>query len=145
MGHSVIRAITKSDQRDSGKRAERVLDRFIEYHDEFRSREMPDFNSFSRILHYYATLGQPDSPYSAEYVLNRAINRFYDGYRDLAINSKAFVAVIEAYTAAKHPDAGRFFGFSRGPPVSNSSFCPNICTIRTERRSTPRIGHETKK
>lgn len=103
---SVIRALTQSSARDAGKRAERILDRFIEYHEEQNPREAPNFTSFVRIIYYYVNLDTADSPYSAEYLLNRAINRFDDGDKKLEITSRAFVAVIDAYAGKHHPDAG---------------------------------------
>jgi pentatricopeptide repeat protein len=105
--NSVINAFTRSKLKDGGRRAEAILDRFLEYQEEF-PRVKPDARSFTHIVaHYGRNRKLMDAPYRAEYVLNRMINLYESGNEDLAPNLFAVTTVMDAYSHHKHPDAGQ--------------------------------------
>lgn len=103
---SVILAFAKSKLKDAAKRAEQVLDCFLQYHEEENQSVRPDSRCFKICIERYCESGQPDSPYRAEYLLNRMIARFRDGQRYLEPPLFAFSSVIKCYAYAAHPDAG---------------------------------------
>jgi len=112
--NSVIHAFTQSTLKDSGRRAEAVLDRFLEYNELEDPTVKPDARSFTKIISYYgkarktwAGIKNSDSPYRAEYILNRMLALYKEGHSQLAPPSYAFTTVIDSYSYAKHPDAGR--------------------------------------
>ena len=105
--NAVINAFTRSRQKDAGRRAEAVLDRFLEHSEEF-PKARPDARSFIHIVAYYGRMGKDmlDAPYRAEYVLNRMIALFKCGHEEVAPNVFAFTTVMDSYSHHKHPDAG---------------------------------------
>jgi pentatricopeptide repeat protein len=126
--NSVIRAFSRDGiVKGSGRRAEAVLDRFLEYYDEEMSKTStadnknsnmtlsssstytvrPDLRSFTNIIAFYEKSKELDAPYRAEYVLNRLISLFKDGQKHLAPTQFAIASVMDSYSATKHPDAGR--------------------------------------
>jgi pentatricopeptide repeat protein len=103
--NAVINAYTRSKLRDGGKRAESVLDRFLEHSEEF-PKVKPDIRSFTNIVAYYGRSKLLDAPYRAEYVLNRLVALYRSGYNHLAPNVFAVTTVIDSYAQHEHPDAG---------------------------------------
>lgn len=104
--NAVINAFCRSEQRDAGRRAESVLDRFLEHSEEYPSVK-PDTRSFTHIIVYYARQQDMlDAPYRAEYVLNRLLSLFKSGHRRLSPDVFGFTKVMESYASHKHPDAG---------------------------------------
>jgi pentatricopeptide repeat protein len=105
--NAVINAFTRSRQKDAGRRAESVLDRFLEHSEEFPKVRL-DARSFIHIVSYYGRMGKDmlDAPYRAEYVLNRMIALFKSGHEEVAPNVFAFTTVMDSYSHHKHPDAG---------------------------------------
>jgi pentatricopeptide repeat protein len=109
-----ISAFTRSKKPGSGRRAESILDRFLEYQENENPSALPDARSFANIIAHYGRsrwlsgTGSKslDSPYRAEYVLNRMVNYFKDGRDYLEPNTFAITTVIDSYAYAKHPDAG---------------------------------------
>lgn len=102
----VISGFTRSRMRDSGLRAESLLDRFLEFSEEFPSVK-PDTRSFTHIVAHYARQEKMlDAPYRAEYALNRLLSLFQSGHDYLAPNVFAFTTVMDAYALHKHKDAG---------------------------------------
>ena len=108
--NSVIRALTspKCKARGSGKRAEAILDRFLEFQEENPSVK-PDARSFKQIIsHWYSrSNNELDAPYRAEYILNRMVSLFKSGHKHLAPSLFSIKTVMESYARAKHRDAGR--------------------------------------
>jgi pentatricopeptide repeat protein len=126
--NSVIRAFSRDGNvKGSGRRAEAVLDRFLEYYEEEMSKTStddtsnsittssslstyavrPDLRSFTNIIAFYERSKELDAPYRAEYLLNRLVSLFKDGQKHLAPTQFAITSVMDSYSAAKHPDAGR--------------------------------------
>jgi pentatricopeptide repeat protein len=105
--NTVINAFTRSQQKDAGRRAESVLDRFLEYSEEFPNVR-PDVRSFTHIIAYYSRNKEMlDAPYRAEYVLNRMVSMFKSGqYASLSPNVFAVTTVMDSYSLHRHPDAG---------------------------------------
>jgi pentatricopeptide repeat protein len=104
--NSVINAFTRSKQKDAGRRAESVLDRFLEHSEEFPSAK-PDLRSFTHIIAYYGRKKEMlDAPYRAEYVLNRLVSLFKSGHTNLSPNVFSVTTVMDSYSQHKHPDAG---------------------------------------
>jgi hypothetical protein len=103
----VIYAFSKSQVKGNGRRAEQILDRFLEYGEEDDPSVRPDNRSFLQILSHYAKSKELDSPYRAEYVLNRMVSMFKAGKKELAPTTYAIKTVVSGYALAKHPDAGR--------------------------------------
>jgi pentatricopeptide repeat protein len=104
--NSVINAFTRSKQKDAGRRAESVLDRFLEYSEESPMIK-PDVRSFTHIIAYYGrSLEMLDAPYRAEYLLNRMVSLFEAGHYYLSPNVFAVTTVMDSYSLHKHPDAG---------------------------------------
>jgi pentatricopeptide repeat protein len=104
--NAVINAFTRSTMRDAGKRAESVLDRFLEHSEEF-PKVQPDARSFTNIIaHYFRCKGLLDAPYRAEYVLNRLVSLYKSGHKYLSPNVFAVTTVIDTYAQHEHPDAG---------------------------------------
>lgn len=105
--NSVIHAITKSKKKGSGRRAEAVLDRLLEYYEEENNpAARPDSRSFTQIIGYYSKSRAMDAPYRAEYLLNRMVSLFKSGYKNLAPNNWAITQVMDSYSFARHADAG---------------------------------------
>jgi hypothetical protein len=95
--------------RDAGIRAESVLERGLEYAEE-EGGNMLEIRSFTAILGYYGRQNQStvsDSPYRAEYVLNRLVSLFQGGYKSLSPVVSCFTFVMDAYSAQGNRDAGR--------------------------------------
>eukprot|EP00980_Cylindrotheca_fusiformis_P028627 scaffold22620_cov131-Cylindrotheca_fusiformis.AAC.22 len=104
--NSVINAFTHSTLRDAGKRAESVLERFLEFSEEFPEVK-PDSRSFTNIIaYYYRSKDLLDAPYRAEYVFNRLVSLYKAGNTDLEPNSFAVNTVMDTYAIHRHPDAG---------------------------------------
>ena len=104
--NAVINAFTRSKLKDAGKRAESVLDRFLEYSEEF-PKIKPDLRSFTNIVAYYnRRKHQLDAPYRAEYILNRLVSLYKGGEKHLAPNVFAVTAVMDSYAKHEHPDSG---------------------------------------
>lgn len=102
----VINGFSRESKRDSGLRAESILDRFFEFSEDFPEVK-PDYRSFTHIIAHYGRMKKmPDAPYRAEYMLNRLISMFQSGQKELAPSVFAFTTVIEAYADYNHPDAG---------------------------------------
>lgn len=96
-----------TNTKGSGKRAEAVLDRFLQYQEDERNPSLgPDSLTFTRIITHYNKARLTDSPYRAEYVLNWWISLFKSGLRNIEPCTEAFRLVIEGYAHAKHADAG---------------------------------------
>lgn len=104
--NAVIRAFTRSGWKDAGRRAESVLERFLEFSEDNPSVK-PDIRSFTNIIAYYGRKPELlDAPYRAEYLLSRMVSLFKGGQKDLAPNCFAIEAVIDTYAQHSHPDAG---------------------------------------
>ena len=104
--NSVINAFTRSRVKDAGKRAEMILERFLEYSEE-NPDEGPDTRSFTNIIAYYGkSKHMLDAPYRAEYILNRMIALFKSGMKQYSPNVFPFTVVMESYSHHNHPDAG---------------------------------------
>jgi pentatricopeptide repeat protein len=104
----VISGFSRSTKRDAGRRAESILDRFLEYSEEVR-HVRPDTRSFTHIIAHYARAKKmPDAPYRAEYVLNQLISLFRSGQKHLSPNVYAFTTVMDSYALHNHPDAGEY-------------------------------------
>lgn len=104
--NAVINAFIYSKMRDAGRRAESVLERGLEYAEE-DGGEMLGMKSFTSILGYYGRQTKVmDSPYRAQYLLNRLISLFRAGFTDLSPHVSCFTNVMEAYAAQRHRDAG---------------------------------------
>lgn len=104
--NSVINAFIYSKMRDAGRRAESVLERGLEYAEEDGGK-MLEIKSFTSILGYYGRQTKViDSPYRAQYLLNRLISLFKAGFTDLSPHVSCFTNVMEAYAAQRHRDAG---------------------------------------
>jgi hypothetical protein len=101
----VVNAFCRCKKRGSGKRAEAVLERFLDYSQDNPSCSA-DTRTFTHIIAYYRRSKEPDAPYRAEYLLNRMVSLFKSGHRKLEPNSFAFKTVIDTYSNAKHPDSG---------------------------------------
>ena len=102
----VINGFSRARNKDSGQRAESILERFLEFSEEF-PKVKPDTRSFTHIIsHYRNTKKMPDAPYRAEYVLNRLISMFVSGHKDLVPNVFSFTTVMDCYSDYNHPDAG---------------------------------------
>jgi pentatricopeptide repeat protein len=104
----VISGFTRSRKVGAGRRAESILDRFIEFSEEYPSVR-PDIRSFTHIIaHYARAKNVPDAPYRAEYILNQLVSLFQSGQNNLSPNVYAFTTVMDAYASQKHPDAGEY-------------------------------------
>jgi pentatricopeptide repeat protein len=104
--NSVIVAHCRSFQRGAGPRAEAVLERMIEYHEEGHD-VICDTKSFSLIIEHYGRTSSPDGPYRAEYMLQRLLDLFENGdYPQLEPTTAHFIQTIDAYSYKKHPDSG---------------------------------------
>ena len=104
--NSVIHAHTKSRGRGSGRRAEAVLDRFLEFQEENPSVQ-PDTRSFSHIITHYSRSSEMDAPYRAEYVMNRMLALYKSGHTNLVPSLRIILTVMDKYSYSNHPDAGR--------------------------------------
>jgi pentatricopeptide repeat protein len=104
--NTVIHTFCRSKQRDSGKRAEMILDRFLEFHEDHPD-VAPDSRSLSQILTHYCRSREIDAPYRAEYILHRMVELRRSGLEKVEPNVSAFTTVIDTYAYARHPDAGR--------------------------------------
>jgi pentatricopeptide repeat protein len=104
--NSVIHAFCRSRTKDSGKRAEMMLERFLEFHEDHRDVG-PDTRSLTHILVYYGRSREADAPYRAEYIFHRMVDLFRGGMKKVEPNVFAVTTVIDSYAYAKHPDAGR--------------------------------------
>ena len=104
----VILAFCRSRKRGSGRRAEAVLDGFLEFEEEFPSVK-PDRRSFTNIIAHWCSRSSKelDAPYRAEYLLNRMVSLYKEGRTNLAPNLYAVTSVIDSYSRAKHVDGGR--------------------------------------
>lgn len=105
-----INAWTKSRRRDSGQRAERVLDKLLLFHKDGHPEVLPDSRSFSHIIDYYARSRRKDrldGPMRAERLLNRMIEMYEQGYDSLAPSFVSFTNVINAYVHSKQPYSGK--------------------------------------
>ena len=104
--NSVINAFLYGRMRDAGRRAESVLERALEYAEE-EGGEMPDIKSFTSILGYYSRQKKViDSPYRAQYLLNRLISLYKAGNTHLSPHVSCFTNVMEAYASQRNNDAG---------------------------------------
>ncbi len=104
--HAVINAFIYSKIRDAGRRAESVLERGLEYAEE-DDGEMLGMQSFTSILGFYGRQTKVlDSPYRAQYLLNRLISLYKAGNAHLSPHVSCFTNVMEAYAAQRHRDAG---------------------------------------
>jgi len=104
--NAVINAFIYSKMRDAGRRAESVLERGLEFAEE-DGGEMLEMKSFTSILGYYGRQTKVmDSPYRAQYLLNRLISLFRAGFAQLSPHVSCFTNVMEAYAAQRHHDAG---------------------------------------
>ncbi len=101
----VIQAFAKSDARGSGKRAESILDRYLEFQEE-NPAVGPDTRTYRYIMSHYSRSSNVDAPYRAEYVLNRMISLYKSGHRHLEPSLSMFTTVMDSYSYANHPDAG---------------------------------------
>eukprot|EP00977_Amphora_coffeiformis_P001907 scaffold362_cov176-Amphora_coffeaeformis.AAC.33 len=109
-----ISAFTRSKRQGSGRRAEAILDLFLEYQENENPSAVPDARSFTNIIAHYGRsrwlsgTGSTalDAPYRAEYIFNRMVALFKDGRKYLEPNIFAVTTVIDSYSYAKHPDAG---------------------------------------
>lgn len=104
--NSVIYAFSRSRKRGNGRRAESVLERFLEYQ-EANPSVGPDTRSFTRIIDHYGRSKELDAPYRAEYMLNRMLSVYMSGQKNVEPSIEAFTTVIDSYAYAKHPDAGK--------------------------------------
>jgi hypothetical protein len=69
--------------------------------------EMLGIKSFTSILGYYGRQAKViDSPYRAQYLLNRLISLYKAGFTHLSPHVSCFTNVMEAYAAQRHRDAG---------------------------------------
>lgn len=101
-----INAFLKSKIKDAGKRAESILERGLEFAEE-EGGEMLEIRSFNAILGYYSRQTKAaDSPYRAEYILNRMISLFQAGYEDLSPHVSCFTSVMDAYAAQNNIKGG---------------------------------------
>jgi len=113
--NSVIHAFTQSSLKDAGRRAEAVFERFLEFNEQEDPTVKPDARSFTKLIEYYGRSNKSnssgnrysDAPYRAEYFLNRMLALYNEGHDQLAPPLHAFSSVIDSYSYAKHPDAGR--------------------------------------
>lgn len=104
----MIQAFTKSQKKGSGKRAEAILDRFLEYNEMENPQVRPDARSFTHIIHYYAKVCQDlDAMYRANYILSRMVNYFKAGYKDLIPSVYIITSVMDCYSWRGHPDSGK--------------------------------------
>ena len=104
--NSVINAFTRSNNKDYGKRAEAVLDRFLEYSED-HPKVSPDVRSFTHVIAYYGKASAMiDAPYRAEYLLNRMVALYKSGRVELAPDVFAFRTVMDCYSRQRHPDSG---------------------------------------
>ena len=107
--NAVINAFIYSPRnviRDAGKRAESILERGLEFAEE-DGGEMPSIKSFTSILGFYGRQTTViDSPYRAQYLLNRLIDLFKAGHTHLSPHVSCFTNVMDAYAAQRHKDAG---------------------------------------
>jgi pentatricopeptide repeat protein len=104
--NSVIVAHCRSNQRGAGPRAEAVLERMIEYHEEGYDVIL-DTKSFSLIIEHYGRTSSPDGPYRAENMLQRLIDLCeYGDFPQLEPTNAQFIQTIDAYSYKKHPDSG---------------------------------------
>ena len=106
---SVINTFLRSGMRDAGRRAESVLERGLEYAEE-EGGNMLEIKSFTTILGYYGHQKQSrisDSPYRAEYVLNRLVALFQAGHKSLSPVVSCFTFVMDAYSMQGNREAGR--------------------------------------
>lgn len=109
-----ISAFTRSKKKGSGRRAEAILERFLEYQENENPLAIPDTRSFTNIIAHYGKSrllsgtgsGALDSPYRAEYIFNRMVALYKDGRKYLEPNMFAVTTVIDSYSYARHPDAG---------------------------------------
>ena len=108
--NSAIHAVLRSNLKDAGKRAESILERFLEYADEEDPEVAPDVRSFAKLIAFYGKKSgskpHADAPYRAEYILNRMVDLYKNGRQKLAPPSYAIATVMDSYSHAKHPDAG---------------------------------------
>eukprot|EP00537_Pseudo-nitzschia_pungens_P004825 CAMPEP_0172356002 /NCGR_PEP_ID=MMETSP1060-20121228/342_1 /TAXON_ID=37318 /ORGANISM="Pseudo-nitzschia pungens, Strain cf. cingulata" /LENGTH=1074 /DNA_ID=CAMNT_0013075879 /DNA_START=138 /DNA_END=3362 /DNA_ORIENTATION=- len=103
--NAVINAFLYSKLRDSGRRAESVLERALEYAEE-DGGAMPEIKSFTAILGFYSRQKGMDSPYRARYLLNRLISLFEAGHTHLSPHVSCFTSVMESYASQRNRDAG---------------------------------------
>jgi pentatricopeptide repeat protein len=102
----VIYAFLNSNLRDAGQRAELVLERGLEFAQD-EGGEMLKLRSFTAILGYYGSQKQiADSPYRAEYILNRLITLYQEGYSQLSPTVSCFTKVMDAYASQANQEAG---------------------------------------
>jgi pentatricopeptide repeat protein len=104
----LVRAFSKCSEKGSGQKAEAILERFLEFHEE-NPLVKPDRESFNAIIaHWYnRSSAELDAPYRAEYLLNRMVSLLKSGHSSLAPTLFAITTVMESYARANHADAGR--------------------------------------
>jgi pentatricopeptide repeat protein len=102
----VIHAFCRSKKKGGGKRAEMLLERFLEFHEDHPDIG-PDTRTLNHILAYYGRSRDIDAPYRAEYMLHRMAELHRGGVKRVEPNTYAFTTVIDSYAYAKHPDGGR--------------------------------------
>ena len=121
---AVIDTLCRRKAQDSGTRAEAILDKMIE-HSQINSKCHVSSRVFTKIISHYRKSRAPDAPYRAEYVLNRMIALFKEGRKELEPDSYAFGVVMDAYSAARHPDSAITAGkFQNGAVMEPGSAFP---------------------
>mmetsp|Transcript_30613 Transcript_30613/g.64110 ORF Transcript_30613/g.64110 Transcript_30613/m.64110 type:complete len:284 (+) Transcript_30613:739-1590(+) len=114
--NTVIQQWARARTPEGGRRAERILDRMLEFHHNGNADVRPDERSFAYII-YHFTKGAgrmaPDAPDRALKLLRRMIRMFRQGYKELlpAYDNRtnpifAFTSVIDAHSVLRRPDAG---------------------------------------
>lgn len=114
--NTVIQQWARSRTPDGGRRAERILDRMLEFHHSGNADVRPDERSFAYIIYHY-TKGAgrlaPDAPDRALKLLRRMIGMYRQGYKDLMPSHQnrtnpifAFTSVIDAHSVLRRNDSG---------------------------------------
>jgi pentatricopeptide repeat protein len=105
----VIRShCSPSAPRGSGRRAELILDRLLEYSAEENPQVLPDTKSFSHLISFYSKSRELDAPYRAEYILRKQMELFETTKNtDLLPAEYSIGSVIESFSRVRHPHAGR--------------------------------------
>jgi hypothetical protein len=114
--NTVIQQWARSRTPEGGRRAEVILDRMIEFHQNGNADVMPDERSFSSIIYHYtkgAGRMDPKAPDRALKLLRRMIGMYRQGYKEIfptfqnKTNSMyTFTSVIDAHSVLRRPNSG---------------------------------------
>lgn len=114
--NTVIQQWARSRTPEGGRRAEAILDRMIEFHQNGNADVRPDERSFASIIYHYtkgAGRMDPKAPDRALKLLRRMIGMYRQGYKEIfptfqnKTNSMyTFTSVIDAHSVLRRSNSG---------------------------------------